>query len=149
MPGPRDLPPTDSADGPYDDFEPSWTRRRIIFLAVSGALVLALLLATRTVLLPFILAIIIAYVLTPLVAFCEERLRMPRSLAIVVVYTVTLGGAYSGVAAIAPRVYEETVHLTRDAPALLRQAATRWGPRVETIRGQRPCIAHAPAEDSR
>lgn len=131
MPGPRDVPSSDPPEGPYGDFEPSWTLRRIVFLAITGVLLVVLLLATRSVLLPFVLAVIIAYVLTPLVAFCEQRLRMPRSLAIIVVYTVTLGGAYSGVAAIAPRVYEETVHLTRDAPLLIRQAAARWGPRVE------------------
>src|SRR5690606_27841526 len=129
MSGQFDHGPTEG--GPYGDLEPSWTRRRVVFLAISGVALVALLLATRTVLLPFVLALIIAYVLTPLVGFCEQRLRMPRSLAILVVYAVTFGGIYSGVAAMAPRLYEETVHLTRDAPALLRQAAARWGPQVD------------------
>lgn len=100
-------------------------------MAICGVALVALLLATSSVLLPFVLALIIAYVLTPLVGFCEQRLRMPRSLAILVVYAVTFGGIYSGVAAMTPRLYEETVHLTRDAPALIRQAAARWGPRVD------------------
>lgn len=130
MPGQSDETLAGAAEDPYGH-EPSWSRRRIVFLSISGVVLLVLLFATQTVLLPFILALIIAYVLTPLVAICEQRLRMPRSLAIVIVYAVTLGGVYSGVAAIAPRIYEETVHLTRDAPTLIRQAAARWGPRVE------------------
>lgn len=129
MPGQNDYSPAD--EGPYGDLEPSWTRRRVVFLAISGVALAVLLTATKSVLLPFVLALIIAYVLTPLVGFCEQRFKMPRSLAILVVYAVTLGGIYSGVAAMAPRLYEETVHLTRDAPALIRHAAVRWGPRVD------------------
>ncbi len=107
-----------------------WSRGRIIFLAVSGVLITALLIAVRAVLLPFILAIIIAYVLTPLVQQCE-RLKMPRSIAIVVVYTVTISLIYVSMAAIAPRLYAETLNLARDTPSLARQLATSWGPRVD------------------
>ncbi len=115
--------------------EGGWNRRRIVFLAVSTTLVLLLLLATREVLLPFVLALIIAYVLTPLVALCE-RARIPRSLSIVVVYVVTLGTIYLSAAAIAPRLYDETAKLARDAPALAKDLNHKWAPRAETwIRG--------------
>ncbi len=108
-----------------------WTRSRIAFLAISGSLVVLFALLTREVLLPFVLAGIIAYVLTPLVAACE-KIRLPRSLAILLVYAVTFSILYVGIAAIAPRVYDETVNLSRDTPALARSLAVRYGPQVES-----------------
>ena len=47
--------------------------------------------ALREVILPFVLALVLAYVLTPLVAWCERH-KMPRAVAIIAVYVVTLGG---------------------------------------------------------
>ena len=115
------------------DEQPSggWNRRRLWFLLVSGALTVVLLVAVREIILPFVLALIIAYVLTPLVALCE-RARIPRSLSIVVVYVVTLGTIYLSGAAIAPRLYDETAKLARDAPALAKGLNQKWAPRVET-----------------
>ncbi len=114
---------------------PGWNRARVVFLAVSGLLVLGLLYWAGWILLPFILATILAYVLTPLVALCE-RVRIPRVLAILLVYALTISGIYLSVAAVAPRVYEETAKFGHDAPALARDLAGRWGPRVDTwVRG--------------
>lgn len=125
-------------------YQPGWTRGRIIFLAISAAVVVTLLVAVREVLLPFVLAMIIAYVLTPLVARCE-RARIPRSVSILIVYAVTISLIYVSVAAIAPRLYAETVNLARDTPALARNLATSWGARVDdwvqgylTLGGQAP-----------
>jgi predicted PurR-regulated permease PerM len=102
-----------------------------VFLAITGVLVLALLLAVRAVLLPFVLALVLAYVLTPLVAFGETRLRLPRAAAILLVYAVTLGGMYGAAAAISPRLYDETIKFTRDAPKMMRDAAGKYGPQLD------------------
>ena len=107
-----------------------WSRNRIVFLCVSTALSLALLIWAREVLLPFIMAIIIAYVLTPLVELCE-RARMPRAVAIISVYVATFGLIYLSVATIAPRIWEEGGKLTADAPKLARELSTKWAPRFE------------------
>ncbi len=112
-----------------------WHRKRVVFLAVSVVAVVGFLLWAREVLLPFILAVIIAYVLTPLVAVCE-RVRIPRAVAIILVYIVTLGGIYLAIAAMAPRLYEEAATLARDAPSLGRELNSKWAPRAETwVRG--------------
>jgi predicted PurR-regulated permease PerM len=108
-----------------------WTRERIIFLAISGAVTVAVLVWAGEVLLPFILALIIAYVLTPLVERCE-RVKIPRAAAILLVYAITMGVMYVAIAAIFPRVYAEGVKLMRDTPALARELSTEWGPRAET-----------------
>jgi predicted PurR-regulated permease PerM len=108
-----------------------WSRSRVIFLSISGALTLILLIAVREVLLPFILAVIIAYVLTPLVAFGERKLRLPRSLSILLVYFVVLGTLSLSVMSVAPRLYDESVKFVRDVPRMAQQLAEQEGPRLE------------------
>jgi predicted PurR-regulated permease PerM len=101
-----------------------------VFLSVSAAFLVAFVIWASEVLLPFFLGLIIAYVLTPLVARAE-RARVPRPAAILLVYAVTLSAIYFAIAAIAPRIYAEAVKFTRDAPALLDNTSKNWGPRVE------------------
>lgn len=108
-----------------------WTRPRVVFLAISGVLVFGLLVWAREVLLPFLLALIIAYVLTPLVAACE-RVRVPRAAAILSVYAVTFTVLYGSVALIAPRISEEAQNLAADAPDLANEFTTKWAPKAET-----------------
>lgn len=107
-----------------------WGRQRIIFLIVSALFVVAAIWFTREVVLPFILAMIIAYVLTPLVAWCERR-GMPRATSIIVVYLVTLSTLGGSLALIAPRIYQETLGLTRESPEIARRLANQWGPVIE------------------
>jgi predicted PurR-regulated permease PerM len=101
-----------------------------VFLSVSAVLLVAFVAWASEVLLPFFLGLIIAYVLTPLVARAE-RARLPRPAAILLVYALTLSVIYFSIAAIAPRIYTEAAKFTGDAPALLDQASKNWGPRVE------------------
>jgi len=108
-----------------------WTRRRIVFLSISAALAVAFVVWASEVLLPFFLGLLIAYVLTPLVARAE-RAKIPRPAAILLVYAVTLSTIYFSIAAIAPRIYAEGAKFTGDAPALLDEASKNWGPRVES-----------------
>jgi predicted PurR-regulated permease PerM len=117
-------------DSPIPASGSGWTRGRVVFLAVSGFIAVAILLFTREVLLPFLLAIITAYVLTPAVALCE-RLRLPRGIAIIVVYALTIGTLYGGVATIAPRIYAETEGFARETPAMMRRLVAQWAPMFE------------------
>jgi predicted PurR-regulated permease PerM len=112
------------------DVHERWGRRRVIFLAASAAFVLVALWATREVVLPFVLAIIIAYVLTPLVAWCERR-GLRRSVSILAVYLATLSTLGGSLALIAPRIYQETMGLTRESPEIARRLANQWGPAIE------------------
>ncbi|HEX2882182.1 MAG TPA: AI-2E family transporter, partial [Polyangiaceae bacterium] len=107
-----------------------WGRARITFLSVSALLLVLLLWWAGDVLLPFILALIVAYVLMPAVTWCERR-RMPRGLAIIVVYAATILVAYMGLATIAPRIYSEAVNLSREAPSMAKELALKWGPPLE------------------
>ena len=108
-----------------------WTRERIVFLSVSFALLLIFLSWAREVLLPFVLALVIAYVLTPLVALCE-RYKLPRSISILLVYAIVLGSLYNSIASMAPRLYKETSGIIQDIPALLRLGAKTVGPTLDS-----------------
>ena len=101
--------------------------QRPVFFAVSGLLVVAILVAASAVLLPFILALVIAYVLTPLVALAEKR-RMHRGAAILLVYGVVLGALWTFVGLTAPRLGAELGGLRRELPMLANQMRDQWVP---------------------
>ena len=105
-------------------------QRHLRFLAISGAIVLAVLAAAHAVLLPFVLALVIAYLLTPLVAWVESR-RIPRAVAIILVYVAVLGTIGVFVRLIAPRVGQELASLRRELPHLSHTVKTRWVPEVQ------------------
>jgi predicted PurR-regulated permease PerM len=106
---------------------PLW--RRTLFLWTSAAIAVAVMVAAREVMLPFILAIVIAYVLTPLVAALERR-KMPRALAVLCVYTVVLGSLGGFSWAIAPRIAHEFGNLRKELPRMSDQAKDRWIPAI-------------------
>lgn len=119
---------------------PRW--RRPLFLWTSGAIAVAVMIAAREVMLPFILAIVIAYVLTPLVAALEHR-RMPRGLAVLCVYAIVLGslGAFSW--ATAPRIAHEFGNLRGELPKMSEQVKDRWIPALTQRLGH---LGLAPAQ---
>jgi len=106
----------------------SQRRRRVFFGLTAAGLVLTLGLF-REVLLPFLLAIVIAYVLDPLVGRLQDR--MPRWIAVITMIFALLG-VIGGVAAVAvPPIVVEVQRFTTEAPALLRRARSEWLPAVE------------------
>ncbi len=117
-----------------------WKRR--VFVGVSAAISVAVMIAAHEVMLPFIMAAVIAYVLTPLVARVEQR-RVPRPLAIVLVYAVVLGTLGLGVRGAAPRVAYEFRTLRAELPSLAEEARTKW---VPSMTGRLRDMGLAPAE---
>jgi predicted PurR-regulated permease PerM len=107
-----------------------WTRRHVIFVSISAAVFVSIVFIAHEILLPFILALIIAYVLTPAVAAFERR-RVPRSASILLVYAIVLGSLYFGIAAAAPRLYRETAGLFREGPTILKSASSTIGPKLD------------------
>ena len=102
-------------------------RRHTLFLCGSAAVAIAIVIAAQSVLLPFVLALVIAYVLTPLVAWVERK-RVPRAAAIILVYVCVLGTMGIFIRFTAPRVGMELVNLRRELPALGIAVRTRWVP---------------------
>ena len=90
-------------------------RSRIVFLAIWGAIAVLALFFAREILLPFILGLLVAYVLTPAVSWVES-FRVPRWGAVILVYVVTIGGTYAAAATVAPRLGMELRGLLRELP---------------------------------
>jgi len=105
-------------------------RPRRIFLAVSAVAAVAVLVAARQVLLPFILALIVAYVLLPAVRRVEQR-KVPRWAAILLVYAATLGAVGWFFSAIVPRLVVEGRALGGEWPRFTATVRDEWLPVVD------------------
>jgi predicted PurR-regulated permease PerM len=103
--------------------------RRHLLLGLSAAATAAVVLAAHDVMLPFVLAAVIAYVLTPLVAWVEAR-RVPRAGAVLLVYAVVLGSMGGFVRGVAPRMALELSNLRGELPAMASEARDVWVPRI-------------------
>jgi predicted PurR-regulated permease PerM len=103
-------------------------RPRIVFLSISALLVVVLLFLSREVLLPFIFALVVAYVLMPAVKWVQ-RGRVPRWVAILVVYAATLGGLYASGRTLAPRLGLEMRGLLRELPSIAAAVKEQHLPR--------------------
>jgi len=108
-----------------DPHRPRW--RRTLLLTVTASVAVAVMLAAHEVMLPFVLAVVIAYVLTPLVAAVERR-KVPRGLALIVVYAAVLGSIATFARVVAPRIAVEFRGLRRELPALANEARDKWVP---------------------
>ena len=104
--------------------------RHTRFLVVSALIAVAVLVLAHSVLLPFVLALVIAYLLTPLVAWVESR-KVSRAVAIILVYVLVLGTLAAFIRFTAPRVGQELASLRRELPTLSHTVKTRWVPDIQ------------------
>ncbi len=134
-----DSPPRTSTPPQQGDYVPESgpgsKRRRRAFLIVFAVLAGAVLIAAHDVLLPFLLAVVLAYVLSPIVK-AGERLSLrgihPRRWVVVVALYVGLLGSLSTIVVVSiPRLTAELGRLGHEAPRTLRELKNRWIPEVE------------------
>jgi len=91
--------------------------RALIFLGVLAVLTLILAIAIRGILGPFLLAAILALIVNPAVNAAERR-RVPRAVAILVLYGVLAGILAAGVFYLVPVVRQEVDALVAQGPAI-------------------------------
>jgi predicted PurR-regulated permease PerM len=88
----------------------------------------------RSVLLPFVFAALIAYILAPVVRWMSERKngtrRMPRGLAIVICYIVFLALLTGFMFLLVPRFSRDVARLGKELPGMLKKADTEWTPQI-------------------
>lgn len=98
-----------------------------------GFAILVLVL-TRHVILPFVFALLVAYVLAPLVRRMSVRAgggaRMPRWVAIIVCYIVFLALLSSFVVLLLPRLSRDAARIARELPALYETVNEEWAPEL-------------------
>jgi predicted PurR-regulated permease PerM len=129
------VPPPPAFPDEYPPSGPGSKTRRRWFLGASLVALAVLLFAARDVLLPFLLAVVVAYVLSPLVQ-AGERLRVfggrpKRWVVVIVLYVLLIGGLVSFVMFSAPRLASELGRLAREAPRIVAQANNEWFPEIE------------------
>ena len=105
-------------------------RRRGVLLLASAAIAVGVMVAARDVLLPFVLALVLAYVLTPLVSWVES-LRAPRGGAIILVYVVVLGSFWLFARAAAPRLETELRGIRGEVPHMVATVRDEWVPAIQ------------------
>ncbi len=96
--------------------------------------IITMIILGRGVLLPFVFAGLIAYILAPLVAWMSERkdgtLRMPRGLAIIICYIIFLSAVTGFMFLLVPRLSGDIARLGKEAPKLVSKdwtpQAARW-----------------------
>jgi predicted PurR-regulated permease PerM len=112
----------------------SWTRRSVGAWGFAGFIVLVAVLGRR-VLLPFLIAGLLAYVLAPAV----ERLArvrivgrpLPRFMAVILVYLVLLTGLGLFVGLFLPRLSADVSRLLKEAPPFFARVRTDYTPRAQ------------------
>lgn len=105
-------------------------RKRLALLVIAVLVMVTIASLASHVMLPFVLALVVAYVLAPIVKSMEAR-RVPRALAIIGTYVVVLGCIGLFVRVIMPRVAFELVHLRKEAPAVVKRVQTEWLPAMQ------------------
>jgi len=68
----------------------SSSRLRLVFIGIVSAIFLAMLVAWGSAVVPFVIGIVIAYILDPFVVFLQRRLHLPRTLAVLFVFLLFL-----------------------------------------------------------
>jgi predicted PurR-regulated permease PerM len=109
--------------------------RRRVFLFGFLILAIVVLIIARAVLLPFLFAIVVAYVLSPVVEWGERRRpfgrKLPRWAVVVVLYVCLIGGTVTMIVFSVPRLASELTRLAREVPRIAAQARDEWIPVVE------------------
>ena len=85
------------------------------------ALAVIFLYAVRDILLPFIGALVTAYLLSPLVNVATRRTGLPRRLWVVIIYFLLLGGLFWGISQLIPALVEQINDFSLAVPGYLHQ----------------------------
>ncbi|HXS14804.1 MAG TPA: AI-2E family transporter [Candidatus Saccharimonadales bacterium] len=100
-------------------------RWKTVFIFIIAALSVWFLYAERTILSPFILAGIFAYLFNPIITFAAEKLKLPRTLSILIIYGILIGLFVIGALSVSSQVFEESSELRRYATQVLLHAKSQ------------------------
>ena len=129
----------------------NWLRRTAKLWGFLGFCILILVL-TREVVVTFVFALLLAYILAPLVRFLSIKKdgtpRMHKGIAIVLCYIVFLGSIGGFLAALLPRLSADLARIGNEAPELYAQLNEEWTPQVASWIEKRFPGATVPLEEN-
>jgi predicted PurR-regulated permease PerM len=100
-------------------------RLRSAFFIGTGILLLWFLYIERAILTPFILAAIFAFIFNPIVNFFSHRLRLPRTVSVLIIYLVIISIVVLSAVTLSKRVMEESSELGRQATTVTKTARSQ------------------------
>ncbi len=132
-----------AAGGPVRTFLRRWGFPLFVLLVV---------VLGRRVLLPFIFAALVAYILAPVVRWMVERKdgsrRMPRGVAIISCYLVFIAAVVGFFFLLVPRLYKDVARIGKEMPALYEKVNTEYAPELARWLEQRfPSLAAKPRHE--
>jgi predicted PurR-regulated permease PerM len=106
-----------------DNSRPEWSSRtKSTISVVLAALGVYLLYRFNIVLAPLVMALILAYILTPIANICEARLHMPRALATLLAYLILLGILGAILMVVIPPLASQLSGMSLDLQRFLEEA---------------------------
>jgi predicted PurR-regulated permease PerM len=114
--------------------------------------ILLVLVIGREVLLPFVFAGLIAYILAPVVRWMADRAdgtrRMPRGVAIVMCYLVFISLVAGFLLLLVPRLSRDIARLGKEAPGLYKRINEEWTPQAARwLEGRFPSLVGVKAAE--
>ena len=100
---------------------PRWIWAWILPVVIIGMLIMA-----RSVLGPFVIAAIFAYLFSPIIDNLQERLHWPRGLVVGLFYVVVLGAIGLGIYFGAEALVKQTQALAKEGPNILQNALVQF-----------------------
>src|SRR5947208_16830731 len=102
-------------------------RTRQIIIGALIALAVIFLFAVRSILTPFVAALITAYILNPVVNGAARRTRLPRQVWAILLYFALLGGLFWALGLLVPALAAQVRDLAEALPGYLRQVESWAG----------------------
>jgi predicted PurR-regulated permease PerM len=100
-------------------------RLRTAFFIVVGLLVLWFLYVERAILTPFILAAVFAYIFNPLVNFFSHKIKLPRTISVIIIYLLIVSIVVAIWVAFSGRIVNESVELRQQAGVITATAKSQ------------------------
>ena len=110
-------------------------RSHLLFWAFAAAALAAFVFIFKSILLPFVLGMVIAYLLNPLVAKLG-RIGLGRGPAALVILCVFLAAVFSVLSVLAPVLYHELLGFSAEFPGYVDRVAVLLTPYAETLQAQ-------------
>src|SRR5438270_7456849 len=95
-----------------------------VFIII-GILIVWFLYVERTILSPFILAAIFAYIFNPVINFFSKKLHIPRALSIFIIYTLLLSIIVFAGVILLKRISEESLDISKAMNAMIDNARSQ------------------------
>lgn len=87
-------------------------RLRTLFFIGIGVLIIWFLYIARAILAPFVLGAIFAYIFNPVVNFFSERIKLPRTLSVIIIYLLLIALIIAVASLLTKRVLHESTEFT-------------------------------------